>query len=147
MSKPIVIIIDNVKPQPKQRVSPNYKTRQSFTPKKTREFEGLVGRHARHAINKGNVITGPIKVTAKFVFEIPKSWSKKKKEEALSGDIMPIGKNIGDIDNLCKSVLDGIFEKEHGIAHLGMDDSQVAELNTKKKYGEKHQIIIILEEI
>lgn len=144
--KPIVLIINDVKPQPKQRPTYNFKTRSAITPKKTRDYERTIGLYARRFIKKEDVIDGAIKATMKFVFEVPKSWSKSKKEDALNGKIFPTGKNLADIDNLQKSVLDGIFEKEHGIAHLGMDDRQIVEVSAVKKYGTSNQIIIVLEE-
>ena len=83
----------------------------------------------------------PLRVTATFIFEPSKSWTKKKKQDALDGAIHPIMGNTGDVDNLLKSCLDSF----NGIVFD--DDKAIVEIVSKKKYGEKNQIIVVVEEI
>ena len=59
-----------------------------------------------------------------FFYEIPKSWSKKKKESVKWHTSKP------DIDNLIKSVMDGL----NGIAYK--DDSQVVLIQARKQYAQ-----------
>jgi len=84
-------------------------------------------------------VEAPIKVTVEVIKEPPKSWSKKKKQEAIDGQILAAVKP--DIDNYCKAILDGM----NGVAFK--DDNQIVELNLLKKYGEEHKAIVEIEEI
>lgn len=143
MSKDKVIIHISHRPTPKQRPSYNFQQRRAYTPKKTLDYEKLVSDIARLSMRgkKAFTLETPIKLHAVFVFEVPKSWSKAKKEQALNGEIYPTAKNIGDVDNLLKSCLDGM----NGIVYD--DDRSIVEINSSKKYGEKDQIIIVVEEV
>jgi len=73
----------------------------------------------------------PIAMYVDFMFEQPKSWSKKKKEETLWHTSKP------DIDNLQKGIKDALS----GIAYV--DDSQVSYVIAKKQYS--HTVGIMLE--
>jgi len=70
-----------------------------------------------------------------FFYEIPKSWSKKKKESAKWHTSKP------DIDNLIKSVLDGL----NGVAFI--DDAQVASIQARKQYASFTGVKIEIEEL
>ncbi|CAB4121226.1 Crossover junction endodeoxyribonuclease, RusA-like [uncultured Caudovirales phage] len=67
----------------------------------------------------------PIQMNVEFVFEMPKSWSTKRKQEPLA-DIHAIKP---DIDNLLKFLLD----VSNGILYT--DDCLVANVSAHKKYG------------
>ena len=73
------------------------------------------------------------------IFGIPKSTTKKDKAKMLSGLILPA--KIPDIDNITKSILDGLNKV------LYKDDKQVIELSVKKKYGEEPCVIVEYETI
>lgn len=137
-----VVIIINHRPIPKQRVA--WKNGRAYTPKKTRDYEKLVSDTARIAMMQNKLKPfdkdTPIKITFTFIFEIPKSWSEKKKQQALNGEIHPITTGIGDVDNLIKSCLDGFNEI------VFADDKAVLEMSGKKKYGAKNQVIALVEE-
>ena len=70
-----------------------------------------------------------------FFFEIPKSWSKAKKESAKWHVFKP------DSDNLAKGVKDAL----NGIAYV--DDAQVCFLQIRKQYAQSEGILIEIEEI
>jgi Holliday junction resolvase RusA-like endonuclease len=70
-----------------------------------------------------NPITTPVSMKIEFFYEIPKSWSKKKKENAKWHTSKP------DIDNLVKSILDAL----NGVAFN--DDSQVCMIQARKQYA------------
>ena len=138
----ILIVVEH-RPTPKQR--PSWHKGRAYTPKKTRDYEALLanGAQATMYMNKKKPFGSgvPLRVTATFIFEPSKSWTKKKKQDALDGAIHPIMGNTGDVDNLLKSCLDSF----NGIVFD--DDKAIVEIVSKKKYGEKNQIIVVVEEI
>ena len=81
----------------------------------------------------------PISIIIAFYYPIPKSWGKRKKENANDQGIMPVVKP--DIDNCVK----GIFDALNGIAWN--DDNQVVELKTFKRYVDLPMVVITVEEI
>ena len=92
-------------PVPKSRPRFNTNTGRAFTDDKTRIFENIVSLAygARHYFDDNY-----IRIRMKFKFEVPKSYSKKKRIDALEGKIRP---TKADIDNYIKSVLDGLNGK------------------------------------
>jgi len=80
-------------------------------------------------------LEGAVFVKMEFFYEIPKSWSKKKKESAKWHKSKP------DIDNLIKSVLDGL----NGVAFI--DDAQVACIQAIKQYASFTGVKIEIEEL
>lgn len=73
-------------------------------------------------------LDGDLEVEIVFYRELLKSFSNKKKEQALAGLIRPNTKP--DIDNYVKAVFDGI----NGI--IWKDDARVVDLKTSKFYSE-----------
>jgi len=84
--------------------------------------------------NQLDPIQCPCKVLIKAQFEIPKSWTKKKKAQAAALEINP-GKP--DIDNVAKIALDAL----NGVAFE--DDKQVYDLKVIKRYGDPCLIITV----
>lgn len=77
-----------------------------------------------------------VKLSMEFVFEFPKSCSKKKRAELLGREHT----NKPDLDNLLKFYLDGL----NGIAYS--DDSQIARYGDScKLWGEKPRTRIIID--
>lgn len=70
-----------------------------------------------------------------FFFEIPKSWSKSKKESAKWHNLKP------DIDNLIKSVMDSF----NGVVYK--DDGQVVLIQARKQYANFTGVKIEIKEI
>lgn len=70
--------------------------------------------------------------------EVPASWSRKKREKALAGEIWPTGKP--DIDNSCKLVADAL----NGI--VWKDDKQIVRLVASKRYGEVAQTVLVVSD-
>ena len=142
MSEKILVVIDH-RPTPKQR--PAWSKGRVYTPKKTRDYEALLANVAQATMlsNKKKRFGSetPLRVTATFVFEPAKSWPKEIRQAALDGATYPILSNTGDVDNLLKSCLDSF----NGIVFD--DDKAIVEIVSKKKYGEKDQIIVVIEEI
>ena len=122
-------------PVPKSRPRFNTNTGRAFTDDKTRIFENLVSLSygARHYFDDEY-----IKIKMKFKFEVPKSYSKKKRIEALEGKIRP---TKADIDNYIKSVLDGLNKKAF------KDDRYVYAVLAEKEYSEEAGIEVSIESV
>lgn len=70
---------------------------------------------------------GPVRLCVTAFLRIPRSWPKWKQAAALAGDVTP-SSEARDVDNLAKTVLDGLNK----VAYL--DDHQVVELHVEKHY-------------
>lgn len=82
----------------------------------------------------------PIRVDYLFGFVPPKSWSKKKRLQALNCEIYPTSQQIGDWDNLCKSTQDRLN------ALIIEDDRYIVDGHGRKIYTEKPYLRIEIEE-
>lgn len=71
---------------------------------------------------KKTLYTEPLKVNLKFFFTMPKSWSKKKRDE-LDGTFKC---STPDMDNLEKAVYDSLND------YIWIDDSQVVSHHVEK---------------
>ena len=63
-----------------------------------------------------------------FIIQMPKSWSKSKKKEMMGSPHC----QKPDIDNLCKALLDAIYD----------DDSVVWDISLRKVWGDEGGILI-----
>lgn len=113
------------------------RTGQSYTPAKTKKFENLVRLAYSLQQPDRKPAEGPIELTVCAYFRIPTSWSKKKQAEAATEQMKKISKP--DLDNCLKAVQDGL----NGVAWL--DDAQVSDTHTKKRYSRKPRVDIIIE--
>ena len=114
---------------PKQR--PRISGRRAYTPKRTKDYEERVLNAFRSSYSGFYPAFGkdvPVRVGIRIVQAVPKSWSKKKRAQAESGEIVPLSRN-GDVDNIAKSILDAL----NGFAYE--DDCQVTTLIVTKQYG------------
>lgn len=125
-------------PQGKGR--PRFSTRggfvKTYTPEKTASYENFVKVCYLNKY-KGQKLDGEIIAEIIAYFPIPKSFSKKKRSEALEGKIKPTKKP--DTDNIAKTILDSL----NGIAFE--DDKQVVALLVKKLYGEEAKVVVELK--
>ncbi len=121
------------RPIPKSRPRFNTRTGRAFTDDKTRVFENIISLAygARHYFEKEY-----IKVELIFNIEIPKSYSKKKRQEALEGKIRPVK---ADLDNYIKSVQDGLNETAF------KDDKYIVRIEAEKRFAEENRIDVVLE--
>lgn len=106
----------------------------SYTPEGTVLYENLVktcySQSSRDSFQNGEAL----EVHIHAFYDIPKSTSKKKREQMLSGEILPTKKP--DIDNIVKCILDAL----NGVAYH--DDTQVARLVMTKAYAESPRVEI-----
>ena len=114
-----------IKGIPKVKQRPRFATRNgrvvTYTPKTTASFENLVKLQAEKKFT--HPLSGAIRLAIRFHLPRPKRmiWKTRPMPEVFS-DKRP------DIDNLAKSVIDGLT----GIAFK--DDGQIADLHVTKKY-------------
>ena len=66
--------------------------------------------------------------------QIPVSWTKAKRADALAGLVMPTGRP--DLDNLVKALTDAC----NGI--VWRDDAQIVRLMAEKRYGEQPGAVV-----
>lgn len=98
----------------------------AFTDEKTRSYENLVKLLAMQAMEKaGATVTDkPVKATINAYFEIPKSYTKKKVQAIINGEIKPAKP---DLDNIIKCI-DGCNKI------IFKDDVQVYSITATKSY-------------
>lgn len=127
------------KAQAKQRPRFNTHTGRTYTPNKTINYENWVKICYLEKYKDKELMDKPLRVTIRAFLEIPKSTSKKKKQQMLDNEILPTVKP--DTDNIAKSILDSL----NGIAYK--DDKQVAELIVYKFYNDTPYVNVTIEEI
>jgi Holliday junction resolvase RusA-like endonuclease len=127
------------KVQAKQRPRFNTHTGKTYTPNKTINYENWVKTCYLQKYKDKELMEKPLRVTIRAFFEIPKSTSKKKKQQMLNNEVLPMVKP--DTDNIAKSILDSL----NGIAYK--DDKQVAELIVYKFYNDTPYVNVTIEEI
>ena len=112
--------------EPKPKGRPRFtRSGRAYTPKATHDYEKLVGDFYKE--NTSDYYDSAIKVSLIFYMPIPKSTSKKQRSLMESGEIKCTTHK--DIDNLAKSVIDGLL----GIAYE--DDRLITKLFAEKKYS------------
>ena len=85
------------------------------------------------------MIEGQLNTEIKCYFSIPKSYSKKKKESALKGELRPTKKP--DCDNIAKIVLDAL----NGLAYK--DDKEVVTCKIEKWFDEIPRVEVEIWEV
>lgn len=112
----------------------------TYTPEKTIEYENQVRLSFLQAQTEAQAesvpMDGYVMAIIQAYFPIPKSFSKKKHEDALHGKIRPDKKP--DCDNIAKTILDAL----NTIAFY--DDKQVTTLMTTKRYSDRPRVEVIL---
>jgi len=99
----------------------------TFTPDRTVEFENEI-IYKYKAIGGENFLQDkPFGMIIDIYMKIPKSFSKKKREQALKGEIFPT--KTPDDDNVVKAITDAL----NGIGYN--DDCQRCFLTVNKKYS------------
>lgn len=107
----------------------------TYTPRKTINYETWVKMCWIEQSGESIEDDVPIAVTAKFFFQIPSSFSAKKKERLEGAPHY----NRVDIDNCIKSLLDGcqgcVFK----------NDSRIQRISAEKFYSAKPRTEVVLE--
>lgn len=130
-----IIINHRTQAQERPRFSSRGKSVHAYDAIKSRNYKEIVGYETRKQMS--NPFDVPISVRIAVFREIPKSWSQKKKQQAIDGEILP--RTSPDLDNYVKSILDGMNK----IAFI--DDNLVCNIHAYKRYGEPRAEIEITE--
>lgn len=120
-------IVDG-KPQGKQRPRFSRISKTVYTPNKTAKYEKQIAKAYTDAGGKCIPADCYVSVNVSAFFPVPKSYSKKKREDCLERRLRPDKKP--DMDNILKVVLDAL----NRVAYV--DDKQVVELIGRKYYTE-----------
>jgi Holliday junction resolvase RusA-like endonuclease len=109
----------------------------TYTPEQTVNYETFI--KLLYMQKYGNSkLQGPLKMTIRAFYKIPKSASKKDKELMLQNVIRPAKKP--DMDNIAKIIADAL----NGMAYD--DDRQIVEMQVKKFYSEDEFVQVVVEE-
>jgi Holliday junction resolvase RusA-like endonuclease len=111
----------------------------AYTPAKTVAYEKQIAAAAREAMHGREPLDGPVHVVVNAFFAVPKSWSKKRRADAMQRLAWHTGKPDGD--NIAKAVCDGL----NGITWA--DDCQVAFLKVTKQYAEVARVEVMVERL
>ena len=111
----------------------------TYTPKKTHDYESEVAMMAKSAMGSSEPLETPVAVYVYVNMPVPMSYSKKRTEACLSGSERPI-KKTGDLDNMVKTILDGM----NGIVYK--DDSQIVSLHATKRYDTIASVHVCVKE-
>ncbi len=112
---------------------------QAFKPKEDVIYENLVKLSFQQAKQSDyDLFDKAVKMTICAYFSVPKSFSNKRRNEALEGKISPLIKP--DVDNIAKIICDALND----IAYK--DDNQIVELAITKKYAMEPKVKITLNE-
>ena len=102
----------------------------TYTPAKTVNYETLVKQ--LYILQRKEHLDGPLKMTVKAFFSIPKSASKKNREKMLQGIIRPTKRP--DVSNVIKIIEDAL----NGLAYR--DDSQIVRVVGEKYYSDSPRV-------
>ncbi len=134
MSKTLTFTIPGVpKGKGRPRISVRGGFARAYTPAATRSYEAEMSWYANQA--GASISESPCTMHIEAIFPIPASFSKKKKEEALSGALRYTKKP--DCDNISK-----MKDALNQIAFR--DDSQVYQETVLKRYGAEPCLIITI---
>lgn len=113
---------------------------QTYTDKDTQAYEMSIKEAYLQANQEAymNPET-PLAIVLTVYQQIPKSVSKKKKQEMLDGKIRPTKKP--DIDNILKSVLDSLNQVAFH------DDTQIVSVEVVKWYDETPRMVVKIFEL
>ena len=125
------------KVQAKQR--PRFNGRYTYTPEATKNYENWVKICYLEKYAGQPILENALEVKIIAYYEIPKSATKKKKQQMLNNEIFPTIKP--DTDNIAKSILDSL----NNIAFL--DDKQVILLSVEKYYSPTSCVSVQIKEI
>ena len=107
-----------------------------YTPAATRKYEAHGRLAAQLAMDGRPPITVPVRAEITADLPVPASWSNKRQDAALRGEIKPTSRP--DTDNYVKTALDAINQI------VVTDDSLVVELVAIKRYARIPKLTITI---
>lgn len=142
-----ILIVLRGEPEGKARprfrvISPKDRKKRPFasvyTPKATQTYETALKLAANVAMAGRPILVGPLDVAIVAVMEIPKSWSRKKREAAFAGTLWPTV--TPDWDNIAK-MLDALN------GTVWVDDKQVVRGRVEKRYGAEPRLEVAVSRL
>lgn len=107
----------------------------TVTPDKTRNYENKVAWEYKKQCPHIYFV-GELEVVINAYYDIPKSWSKRKKQDAADGIIRP---NVTpDCDNIAKSILDSLNKVCYD------DDKSIQDLHIHKYYSSEPRVEVTI---
>lgn len=112
----------------------------TYDPIKSKAYKSLIRLELQPLLSRPDFtpVDNECSLRLKVFRAIPNSFSKKKREAAINGEIRPTTKP--DTDNYVKGVLDALN------GTVLKDDSVVCEIEAVKLYSDRPRIEILLEE-
>ena len=126
------------KERPKfSRAGPYVRT---YTPEKTINYENLVTLYYQQS-TRGYMFPDDAMLDVRILayYEIPKTVSKKKRQEMVEGKIRPTKKP--DFDNIGKIICDSLNKLAY------RDDAAIVDAQVRKFYSEKPRVEVIIRQI
>ena len=109
----------------------------TFTDRNVEAYHAVVRMAAERAMAGRSPLDGPLELSMLAVFEVPASWSGKRRREALSGALAKVTKP--DLENSIKGAQDAM----QSIVYR--DDRQIVSYGSCSKiYGERPRLEIVL---
>ena len=125
--------------------NPKLRRTMMYKPKQVKDYKNVVQALASAYMDKNKIspTSKPVVVNVYINLKIPKSYSKKRREELLN-EWAPVKP---DIDNCLKLVIDAISKDPwHQGQYLLENDNQVCEIYTQKKYAEEASVRMTISE-
>ena len=135
--KKVTFIVEGVKgkQRPRARILNGHAI--IYTPKETKDYEKQIAKQYLAVGGEKFDKDVPVSVSVDVYQAVPKSVSKKKREEFLTLGKRPMKKP--DLDN-CVKCLDGL----NGIAYE--DDSQIVEIHARKFWAEEDFMMVTISD-
>lgn len=115
-------------PQGKGRPRFSRATGHAYTPEKTRSYEGVIRYAAQQAMGDAAPFDGPVTLEISAFFDVPRSWSRKRRASALDGRVSPTSRP--DLTNIEKAVEDAINTV------VFRDDAQIVAKHSTKSFAD-----------
>jgi len=140
MTEPITISLQGT-PQGKGRARAFIRGGQvgHYTPQKTRSYESLIFGAAIDAMSGRPPFEDAVSMTLRAIYPVPTSWSERKRQKAITGEIKPTKKP--DLDNVAKAWSDAL----NGVVFK--DDSQIILYSLEKRYGPQALVVCTVRSI
>ena len=110
----------------------------TYTPQKTKSYEDEIRMFAKAAMGSSKPLETPVALYLYIRKGIPASYTKKRRNDCLSGINKPTV--TPDCDNVLKAFMDAM----NGIVYL--DDKQIVSINCEKVYSEISGVDVLVKE-
>jgi Holliday junction resolvase RusA-like endonuclease len=132
MNDPITVIVSG---EPVAKGRPRMTKRGfAYTPAATRKYEAHGRLAAQQAMDGRSPIAVPVRAEITVDLPVPMSWSAKRQDAALRGEISPTSRP--DVDNFIKAGLDIVN------TIVVTDDSLVVQLRAIKQFGAVPKLVV-----